>query len=212
MKKWMLYLVAASAISPLTACGNDMPTTQMANFRPAPQMVQAPANDLQAQSLLGINKEISKAVSETFKRKDANGDKSITPDEFPVKNADDFVSFRKLDDNKDGKLVEKELAPSFFGRIKDVLQLKASASFLFDQLDRNNDSKLSPQEAAASTLPGIATNFDRFRDKPWWSAKKLDYLRKTDFENLVAFALTNPAAATPSAPTDGGAPAPVPAK
>lgn len=206
MKKLILAL---TSITSLTACGNSMPTTQMNSFQPVPQ-IQAQPNDIQAQSLLGINKEISKAVTESFKRKDTNGDKSITPDEFPVKNSDDFVSFRKLDDNKDGKLTEKELAPGLFGRIQDVLQLKATASFLYDQLDRNNDGKLSAQEASASTLPGVAGNFDRFRDKPWWSAKKLDYLRKTDFENLVAFAMTNPAAAAPS--NGGGAPAPAPAK
>lgn len=198
---------AAFILGALTACGTDN-LAVMAPMNTVP--MQAQPNNIQAQSLSGINREMGKAVEASFKQKDTNGDKFITPDEFPVKNPDDFVAFRKLDDNKDGKLTVKELGPGLFGKIQDVFQIRAMGNFLFDQLDRNNDNKLSKDEAAASTIPGLAANFAKFLGKPTFGNKKLDYLRKTDFEELVAFAMLNPAAAS-STPPSQPAPPPAPA-
>lgn len=191
MKKLAALLSVSAIFSVLTACGTAplLPAAQMSQ----PASIAQPAQ-LQAQSILGINKEIKRSVEAAFKAKDKNGDKFITPDEFPVQTPLEFQHFRRLDDNKDGRLTVNEMSPGILSRALDIMELMATASFLFDQLDINNDGKLIKEEAAASTLPGIAANFDKYLSKPWYSNKKLTYLRRTDFENLVAYVMTNPEA------------------
>ena len=192
MKKIAVLFGSALVLQTLVACGGPMP---MPMGMHAPQMMQAaPPQMVRAQSISGINKEINAAVEATFARKDANADKTITPNEFPVTTPGEFQHFRNLDADRDGKLTLKEMAPGLISKIMDVTQLKATASFLFDQLDTNGDSKLTKDEAAASHLPGVAANFDKYLTKPWYARNPLDYLRKTDFENLVAFAMLNPPA------------------
>ena len=61
-------------------------------------------NDLSSQSLLGIHKELKRAVEANFAAKDANKDGLIIPAEFPVESPEDFNHFRKLDSNRDGHL------------------------------------------------------------------------------------------------------------
>ena len=188
MNKITALFSASLVFSLLTACGSTalLPSAQMPAGIPAAQV--------QAQSVAGINKEIKKSVDAAFKAKDKNADNFITPDEFPIQTPLEFQHFRRFDSNKDGRLSPSEMGPGFFGRTMDVFQLTATAAFLFDQLDVNNDGKLFKEEVSASTLPGVAANFDQYLDKPWYSSKKLTYLRKTDFENLVAYAMTNPEA------------------
>jgi hypothetical protein len=191
MNKITTLISASVLFSLLTACGTAslMPSARMPVAAPA-----ASAAQVQAQSIAGINKEIKKSIDAAFKSKDKNTDNFITPDEFPVQTPLEFQHFRRFDSNKDGRLSPNEMGPGVFGRAMDVMQLTAAASFLFDQLDVNNDGKLFKEEVAASTLPGVSANFDQYLDKPWYSSKKLTYLRKTDFENLVAYAMTNPEA------------------
>jgi hypothetical protein len=193
MNKVIALLSASVVLSALSACGGagnlPMASTPLRAPATAPQSAQ-----LQAQSILGINKEIKKSVEAAFASKDKNADKFITPDEFPVTTPLEFQHFRNMDSNKDGRLTASEMSPGIFGKLMDVVQLTATASFLFDQLDVNNDGKIFKEEASASKLPGVAANFDLYLSKPWYSSKKLTYLRRTDFENLVAFAMTNPEA------------------
>ncbi|PIQ24306.1 hypothetical protein COW36_23920 [bacterium (Candidatus Blackallbacteria) CG17_big_fil_post_rev_8_21_14_2_50_48_46] len=193
MNKLAALLSASMLFSVLTACGNSALPLAQIPLR-APATAPQAAAQLQAQSVLGINKEIKRSVEAAFAAKDKNADKFITPDEFPVTTPLEFQHFRKMDSNKDGRLTASEMSPGIFGKVMDIMQLTATASFLFDQLDVNNDGKLMKEEAAASTLPGVAANFDTYLSKPWYSSKKLTYLRRTDFENLVAFAMTNPEA------------------
>jgi Ca2+-binding EF-hand superfamily protein len=202
MKKIASLLAASALFSMLTACGSaNMNAAVMPNRAPVAQ----PNTAVQAQSLTGIYKQITQGAEAAFKAQDKDGNGFITPNEFNVSDPDTFMAFDKLDGNNDGKLSKGEFTPGFFSRAQDVFQIKAMASFLFDQLDRNNDKKLSRQEASASFIPGVAPNYDKFLSKPMFSSKPLDYLRKTDFENLVAFAMTNPAAAGGAAPTDPAA-------
>lgn len=193
MNKLATLLSVSILFSALTACGNStlLPAAQIPQRAP---LTAAEPAQIQAQSILGINKEIKKSVEAAFKTKDKNGDKFITPDEFPVQTPLEFQHFRRFDDNKDGRLTVSEMSPGLFSKVADIMELVATANFLFDQLDVNNDGKLFKEEAAASTLPGVAANFDQYLSKPWYSSKKLTYLRKTDFENLVAYAMTNPEA------------------
>ncbi len=197
MNKVIAFLSASMILSALTACGTagNLPLASTPLRAPAAAAApQTQSAQLQAQSILGINKEIKKSVEAAFAAKDKNADKFITPDEFPVQTPLEFQHFRRFDDNKDGRLTASEMSPGIFGKVMDVMQITATASFLFDQLDVNNDGKIFKEEASASRLPGVAANFDLYLGKPWYSSKKLTYLRRTDFENLVAFALTNPEA------------------
>lgn len=177
----------------MTACGTGVQPA--AQFAVPQQAINQAAPTVGAQSVRGILAEMKKAVTDSFAKKDADKDGTIVPAEFPVTTPEEFQYFRRLDDNKDGKLSMSEMDRGLFSKIKDVVQVKATASFMFDELDTNNDKRLSKSEAGASSLPGVAANFDSYLSKPWYRRTKLDYLRKTDFENLVAFALMNPNAA-----------------
>lgn len=200
MNKFVALLAGSLLATQLVACGQ----APMAMPRAAMPQQQA-TTQVGAQSLLGINKEIGKAVEANFKAKDKDGDGVINPSEFPVESPEDFNYFRRMDSNRDGKLAVKEMSPGLFSRVGDVLQIKATASFLFDELDVDNNKHLTKTEVAACKIPGVAASFDAYLGKSFFG-KKLDYLRKTDFENLMAFALLSPAAAAPA-----GAPAGTPA-
>lgn len=197
--KQIITLVAGSLLlAQLTACGGQM--MPAANMMPR-QMGPTPTQ-VSSQSILGINKEIGRAVEANFKAKDANGDGFITPNEFPVESPEDFNHFRRFDSNKDGKLKVNEMKPGILSRAADIYQLKATAAFLFDELDVDNNKRLTKAEVDACKVPGVAGSYDAYLGKSLFG-KKLDYLRKTDFENLMAFALLGPSNAnrvTPAAP------------
>lgn len=183
MKKLVSFTAGALLIAQLTACGGALPMGSMPR--------QMAPSQVSAQSILGINKEIGIAVEADFKAKDKNADGFITPNEFPVESPEDFNHFRRFDSNRDGRLKVSEMKPSLFSRISDIMQLKATAAFLYDELDVDNNRQLSKTEVAACKIPGVAASYDTYLGKSLFG-KKLDYLRKTDFENLVAFALSNP--------------------
>lgn len=192
MKK-LASLFAGALI--LTACGgpnlpSGMPTRQMM------QPSMAAPTQVSSQSILGINKELKKSVEANFAAKDANQDGFITPDEFPVKSPEDFNYFRRLDISHDGRIQMNEMSDGILGRVTDILQLKATAAFIFDELDKDNNGRLSKSEVGACKVPGVAANFDAYLGKSWITGKRYDSLRKSDFENLLAFAMTNPAAAS----------------
>ncbi|MBF2052857.1 MAG: hypothetical protein IGS03_05245 [Candidatus Sericytochromatia bacterium] len=199
MKKVMILLATTSL---LAACGGPqmMPNAQMMGARPQPLMMAQNAamqqpNQIGVQSITGIYKELQRSIEANFAAKDGNKDGTITPNEFPVESPEDFNHFRRLDSNRDGQLSKGEMSTGFLGKAVDIFQIKATASFVFHELDADGNKRLTKTEAGASRIPGVAANFDSYLTKVWWSGKQRDYLRKTDFENLMAFALTNPGAA-----------------
>lgn len=181
----------------LSAC-NSRSTFAPQAFAPNAQQAMA-SSQFNSQSILGINKELKLAVQANFAAKDANKDGVIIPGEFPVESPEDFNHFRKLDSNRDGQLKISELNDSIIGRAADILQLKATAAFLFHELDVDGNKQITPTEITASKIPGVAGNFGKYLGKSLITRKPLTYLRKTDFENLVAYALSNPEAAAQSA-------------
>lgn len=202
MKKIAALFSVLVLAAPLSACGSR------ANFAAMPQQQAMMMNQQRAasasgqitsQSLLGINKELKRAVEANFAAKDANKDGLIIPAEFPVESPEDFNHFRKLDANRDGQLKISEMSDSILGRAADILQLKATAAFLFHELDVDGNKRLTSTEIVASKIPGVAGNFERYLGKSLITRKPLTYLRKTDFENLVAYALSNPEAAAQTA-------------
>ncbi len=202
MKKIAALFSVLLVAAPLSACGSR------ANFAAMPpqqammmnqQRAMNTNNQITSQSLLGINKELKRAVEANFAAKDANKDGLIIPAEFPVESPEDFNHFRKLDANRDGQLKISEMSDSILGRAADILQLKATAAFLFHELDVDGNKRLTATEITASKIPGVAGNFDRYLGKSLITRKPLTYLRKTDFENLVAYALSNPEAAAQTA-------------
>lgn len=192
MNKLAILFVSAMM---LTACGApSMPGAQMMPQQSGVRM--AAPTQVGAQSLLGINKELKRSVEANFAAKDANKDGYITPDEFPVQSPEDFNYFRRLDISRDGRIRLNEMSDGLMGRVSDILQLKATAAFIFDELDIDNNKRLTKSEIGASKVPGVASNFDAYLGKSWLTGKHYDYLRKSDFENLLAFAMTNPGAAS----------------
>lgn len=195
MNKLAVLLLASVALTPLAACSSNVPNAQLLNPAARAPFAQQQQSQVSAQSAWGIHKELQRSVEAGFAAKDANKDGFITPNEFPVNTPEDFNYFRRLDDNRDGKLKQGELSAGFLSHIKDVVQLKAAAAFVFDELDIDNNRRLSAAEVSASKVPGVAANYANFLGKSLIFRRPLDYLRKSDFENLMAFALTNPAAA-----------------
>lgn len=194
MKK---VLIAIATTSLLAACGGPqmMPNAQM--MAPRPQMMMPMQQPVQmgAQSITGIYKELQRSIEANFAAKDANKDNTITPNEFPVESPEDFNHFRRLDDNRDGQLSKGEMSSNLLTKAVDIFQIKATAAFVFHELDVDGNKRITKSEVAASRIPGVSANFDSYLTKVWWSGKQRTYLRKTDFENLMAFALTNPGAA-----------------
>jgi len=195
MNKFATLLLASVALTQVVACNSNVPNAQFLNPAARASMAQQQQTQVSAQSAWGIHKELQRSVEANFAAKDANQDGFITPNEFPVNTPEDFNYFRRLDDNRDGQLKKGELSAGFLSHIKDIVQLKATAAFVFDELDVDNNRRLSQAEAAASKVPGVAANYANFLGKSLIFRRPLTYLRKSDFENLMAFALTNPAAA-----------------
>lgn len=188
-------LLVATQLSACNSRANFAPQA----FAPNAQRAMVPTSQVSSQSLLGINKELKRAVEANFAAKDGNKDGVIIPGEFPVESPEDFNHFRKLDSNRDGQLKISEMNDSIIGRAADILQLKATAAFLFHELDVDGNKRITATEITASKIPGVAGNFGNYLGKSLITRKPLTYLRKTDFENLVAYALSNPEAAAQSA-------------
>ena len=198
MKKFAILFSTLLLAAPLSSCNSRSALPAQQQAFAARQQAVAPAQ-VSSQSILGINKELKKAVQANFAAKDADKNGVIVPAEFPVESPEDFNHFRKLDKNRDGQLKISEMSTNILGRAADILQLKATAAFLFHELDVDRNRRLTATEITASKIPGVAGNFDNYLGKSLITRRPLTYLRKTDFENLVAFALSNPQAAARSA-------------
>lgn len=205
MKKVLGILFSASLLMNLTACsGNSdliMPD------------VQADANTAEISSIKGMKAEIEKAMKAQFKALDADKNKFITPEEFGLKTPADFVQFKELDDNKDGKVTQAEMVPSFFEKTKLALSFKKTADSLFKQLDKSRDGFVTPDELNSPLIsaqyPELFKKFDK--EKGFWIFKKSNpgKLTQSEFENLFAnLAMSTTSAAPAPAPAEPPAPAP----
>jgi Ca2+-binding EF-hand superfamily protein len=93
-----------------------------------------------------------------IKRKDTNGDKSLTADEF----GGSLEVFNRIDKNSDGKIDLTELSKSGIAK-----NLDQQTSSLISSLDKNGDNVLSADElkVSAETFSKIDTNGDGTADR-----------------------------------------------
>jgi Ca2+-binding EF-hand superfamily protein len=205
MKKSVKLTVLGLFASSVIGCGYSAGIQPMMMQQMATDQTQA----YQAQSITGIWKTIDQGVEQAFKEKDKNGDNFITSDEFPVKTPDEFIEFKKLA-GSDGKISLKEMQPSFLSKVKDEVLIKATAAFLFDQVDKNDNNKLTAEELKASDVPHISDNFAKY------DTKKKGYLTKSEFEDLYTYTVLvvnkAPATTTTTPATTTTTPATAPKK
>lgn len=223
MLKKVLSLVALVSLSMnITACGSDT-----ADLAPLPTETQS-TQQVQAQSFLGVYKEVRNASTVAFHEMDTNGDNLVSSSEYGVDTADGQKSFNAIDKNHDGKITPAEMSAGFFGSIGLASRLKKTADGLFKQADLNKDKLLSKEEI---TSAGLSSAFISYFSKYDTQKKTLLHkdapgmLSQSEFENLYAFISVNnfrannptpapsvqpseaPAPADPSAPTDPSTPA-----
>ena len=184
--------VAMVALSfTLGACNGRMPV-----------MASVPSNAqpaVEAQSISGIGQALKRTAEHRFNAKDANKDGVITPDEYPVKSPDDFIDFRNIDDSDDGKIQLKEMLPGVFTKLNAWLQIRKTARFMFNQLDRNEDNLVSQQEAKDGlSLAGVDAKWASF------AKSKNGTCNKSQFDDLFAELMLNGDKPMPTPP----APAP----
>jgi hypothetical protein len=204
--KARLLITVASLAAVLAGCGTS---TMMA---PSVPMAAQPA--VQAESFKGIGQALARQVERKFYEKDANRNKKITPEEWGIKTAEDFVDFREADDNKDGTVELKEMLPGFFDKFSAYRHIKKASRFMFAQLDKNGDKKLTQGEASEITMAGVADKWSKF------AGGKTKAMNKSQFDDFFAELMLNgdaplkPGAkppAPPAPPAGGDAPAPAPA-
>lgn len=180
----------------------------------APALVaSAPMNaQVGAQSFKGVSEALSRMVQHKFYEKDANRNKVITPEEWGIQTPADFVEFRSLDDNGDGKIELKEVLPGFWDKVSAYNKVKKTARFMFKQLDKNGDKLISPAEAHELSFAGVEEKWSKF------AGGKNKLMKKNAFEDYFAELMLNgdknlkPGAKPPAAPAPAPAdPAPAPA-
>ncbi len=127
---------------------------------PSASLTTQPA--VQAESFKGIAAALNRQVQAQFVAKDADKNKKITPDEWGIKAPTDFVEFRELDDNKNGSISLDEMQPGFLDKAKAWIRLTSAAKFMFKQFDKNNDKKVTIDEAKEITLAGVEAKWNHF--------------------------------------------------
>jgi len=145
------------------------------------------SSTVQSESLRGIYSQITPEVEKAFKSLDTNSDKVIIPKEFGVEFPEEFVAFRELDSNKDGKLTKDEMTPGFFGKLSLTLKLKKAADSVFELLDKSNDHYVNQTELqsdliSTAVFKEIFSKFDKETGK-----NEKSKLSKSEFENAYAF-------------------------
>jgi Ca2+-binding EF-hand superfamily protein len=100
----------------------------------------------------------NQSAQNMIKRKDTNGDKSLTADEF----GGSLEVFNRIDKNSDGKIDLTELNRSGISKFLDQ-----HTSSLISSLDKNGDNVLSADELkiSADTFSKIDTNGDGSADR-----------------------------------------------
>ncbi|MFN8575453.1 MAG: EF-hand domain-containing protein [Candidatus Sericytochromatia bacterium] len=205
MFKKILSLVTLTTLSfNITACGSDTSTINLAT-----QTVQQP-QQAQAQSFVGVYKEVKSASALAFQEMDKNNDRVITADEYGTTTVDGQTSFKAIDKNHDGKITTQEMMTGFFSRVGLTLRLKKAADTLFKSVDRNKDKLVSREEITVSGLSkAYIDSFAKYdvQKKTLFHKDAPDLLSASEFENLYAFVAVNnlrqaPPATTP-APSAG---------
>ncbi len=197
--KRLTSLIAVSIMAMnITACGSD------ADITIAPQVTQP--QQVQAQSFLGIYKEVKGASALAFREMDKNNDRFISVDEYGVTNSDTQKSFQVIDKNHDGKISTEELMTGFFGKIGLTSRLKKAADALFKQTDINKDKLLSQDEISEAGLsPAFTTYFSKYdvQKKSLFHKDATGMLSQSEFENLYGYiSVNNVRANTTTAPSE----------
>ena len=197
-------LVSAFAVSVLTACGGQS--------LPVMPVVEN-TNQVQAESFLGVLKEVKNSSMLAFKELDKNADKMIAPDEYGVGTPDSAKAFYALDDNHDGKITLKEMMPGFFKRLGLTFRIQSAAKGLFKQIDKDSSKGVVKEELTSGLVSAAFTaEFDKYdTEKPSiFNKNPKGKLSKSEFENLFAHIALNNIKNTnlsdaPAAPTPDGA-------
>ncbi|MBC7543326.1 MAG: EF-hand domain-containing protein [Candidatus Sericytochromatia bacterium] len=165
--------------------------------------VPAAAPGVQAESFKGVGDALRRQVQRKFAERDINNNKVITPEEYNIKTPEDFVDFKQADDNGDGKITLDEMMPGFFQRANAYLKLRKSAKFMFNQLDKNDDNRITRNEANEVVLAGVEEKFNYFAKS---KGKTMDKGQFTDF--FVELLINGAAPLKPAKPTPPAPPAP----
>ncbi|MBC7475156.1 MAG: EF-hand domain-containing protein [Candidatus Sericytochromatia bacterium] len=211
MFKKIISMLALSAFtaSTLSACGANSDSL----IQVAPQVQEQTQQQVTAQSYFGIKKQVEKAIKDSFKEMNKNGDKFITPDEYGISTPDQAKAFYELDKNKDGKVSLDEMLPNFFGGIFSNLRLKKAADSLFRQIDKDHDGYVNETELTSPLVSAeFLAQFKKFDiEKKGFIFNRgtLGKLSKSEFENeFAAIASTAVKSAPPAPPaTDSTDPA-----
>jgi len=213
LKKVFAFLVVTSfSLGSLTACGTSDNTLLLGNS----QLQSIDNQNLQANSFLGVMREVKNASELSFKELDKNGDKNITPDEYGVSSPDSAKAFYALDKNHDGKISKNEFLPNFLNRLGLTFRLRSAASSLFKQLDKDKNKLLSKEELNSGLLSQQFLNsFDKYdkQRKTLFHKDAKGMLSLSEFEELFSYiALNNLGNQQPTQPVPAEPTQPVPAK
>lgn len=103
--------------------------------------------------------ELKARFEQAFKTIDSNGDGKISKEEAAAKSPNLAANFDAVDTNKDGFLSLKEIWDAQQKMSEAVRQANEKFTRSLQKADKNNDGKLSREEAKA--LPRLSNNFDQ---------------------------------------------------
>jgi hypothetical protein len=214
MKKSIVMLtLGLFTTSVLTACGSN--SAPLLNDM---QLVDQQQQQADAESILGVAKEIKNSSTLAFKELDKNSDKMITPEEYGVGTPDSAKAFYAIDHNHDGKIVLNEFTPGFLSKIGLTFRLTSAADGLFKLLDKSKDKLVSKEELTSGLVSQAFLNeFDKYdvKGKSLFHNDAKGYLSKTEFENLFAHVavsnIKNTTGTTPADPNPAPPASPAPA-